>query len=96
MTNLLYDVQLYDSNITLLRVATKDLRRIERSVLTRIPIHTHIMVRVKYQDDASSLTNYESGEIIQYHLSSNSYNVLFDDGEVMYNVSRRHLHLIQP
>ncbi len=95
LTNLLFDVQLYGSNITLLRVATKDLRRNDRNVLTRIPIHAHVMVRVKYQNDASNFTNYESEEIIQYHLGSNSYNVLFDDGDVMHNVSRRDINLIQ-
>lgn len=85
----MYDLQLEETNEILLNVSTKDLRRSYRNILTRIPIHSRVTVLL---DDASGNDpSYDHGVVMQYHEGSNSYNILFDDGEILHNVPRRHL-----
>jgi hypothetical protein len=89
---LLY-VQLDETNEILVGVTAKDLRRNYRNLLTRIPIHSHVVVMLK--DDTNNSLNHESAQIVQYHVSNNSYDVRFDDGELLHFVSRRRIKLIR-
>jgi hypothetical protein len=94
---LLYDVKLAKTNETLFEISAKDLRRNYRYILTRIPIHSHIivMLREEITGTSNNFSVYESiGQIMQYHASNNTYDVLFDDGEVLYDVSPRHIKFI--
>ena len=86
----LYDVQLDETNEILVRVSTKDLRRNYRNDLTRIPIHSRVIIMLQ---SSSKSPYHETGQIMQYHVSNNSYTVQFEDGEVIHHVSRRHLKL---
>ena len=89
----MYDLQIEETSEILLGASSKDLRRNYRNVLTRIPIHSR--VHISLDDKSSNYPNFEPGVVIQYHVSSNTYDVLFDDGEVLYNVLRYSIRFLQ-
>jgi hypothetical protein len=88
----LYDLQLEETNEILLSISTKDLRRNYRNMLTRIPIHSRVIIL--FHDESSNHPNYEYGVVIQYHESSNTYDVLFENGEIMYTVLRHYIKFL--
>ena len=91
--DLLFDLQLEEPNKILQKVSTNYLRRNYRNVLTRIPIHSQVIVLLR--DESNNYPNYEVGEVLYYDASQNSYTVIFGDGEILKNVPRRHIKLIK-
>jgi hypothetical protein len=93
---LVYDVQLHDDDETIMRqVHTIDLRRSYRppssKTLPLIPLETRVVAM--YRDEDGNEVDFFPGRVIQYHSSSNTYDVLYDDGDFSYNVQRDDIKL---
>jgi hypothetical protein len=94
---LVYDIQLHndDSETILPNVPTQDIRRTTRisgNLLPIVPLQTR--VRAMYRDEDGNKVNFFLGKILQYHSGINTYDVLYDDGDISYDVQRHDIELL--